>query len=635
MLPPAMEGAAVDAQSLISLSLRKIHSSRSQRGGIKLHKNLLVSYVLRNARQLYLSQRYAQLRRGPEELPYAPRQPHLEGPHLGALCLRSAQDDEEEDEEEEMELSGAHGQEAEEDGYYSPHSLALYAHRSPEPLHPPYPSRLCALRPHSQEPGQDVYQPRGDCAHRPQPREAADGPHLPDLCAYSAPKFAEDPYQPYRSCGHRCPHQQPAETTPSLPELCARLSQLQEPGDEVRLPELCVRRAHAKEPAEETPHLPGLYASRSHLQGPAEAPQHHPSMYPSLRSLHQEPRADLSRCGAQDYGERLCVRRAPQLPPLQRLCARRPQSQDHEEAFMHLPRCARRAEPPEPGEETRLPPLCARRSQPHEPGGDLLHLPHFPAACSRMAEEPGPQPVHGTCALKLHERMDNLHLRLPGPDLGARTRLLSSPAEDHQPMLPAVGPCSRTLHRQGPPEAPHPHRPVEELSYPPGMCAHRHQPPHNPGEHMQQRLVHAQHPQELQARLRPFAEQLPALSHRQDFPEPGAQDAPLPGPQDCDFSHCAHTTVLDLDTHVVTTVEGGLLHQDCCHSTAKRKAPPAPTDAPCKRARSEPSISSLISIFGSGFSGLVRQQQADAEQLLCAKQALGSLGAWTRPIVAF
>uniref|UniRef100_A0A8C4YV74 Immediate early response 2 n=1 Tax=Gopherus evgoodei TaxID=1825980 RepID=A0A8C4YV74_9SAUR len=54
---------ALDAQSLISLSLRKIHSSRTQRGGIKLHKNLLVSYVLRNARQLYLSERYAELYR--------------------------------------------------------------------------------------------------------------------------------------------------------------------------------------------------------------------------------------------------------------------------------------------------------------------------------------------------------------------------------------------------------------------------------------------------------------------------------------------------------------------------------------------------------------------------------------------
>ncbi|XP_043575683.1 immediate early response gene 5-like protein [Chiloscyllium plagiosum] len=49
----------LNAQTLISISLRKIHISRSQRGGIRLHKNLLVSYVLRNARQLYLSERAA------------------------------------------------------------------------------------------------------------------------------------------------------------------------------------------------------------------------------------------------------------------------------------------------------------------------------------------------------------------------------------------------------------------------------------------------------------------------------------------------------------------------------------------------------------------------------------------------
>ncbi|XP_076126158.1 immediate early response gene 5-like protein [Alosa pseudoharengus] len=42
----------VDVESLISISLRKIQSSRTQRGGIKLYKNLLVSYVLRNARQV-------------------------------------------------------------------------------------------------------------------------------------------------------------------------------------------------------------------------------------------------------------------------------------------------------------------------------------------------------------------------------------------------------------------------------------------------------------------------------------------------------------------------------------------------------------------------------------------------------
>lgn len=57
---------AVDAQTLISISLRKIQSSRTQRGGIKLHKNLLVTYVLKNASQLYMSTEFTQICRTQE-----------------------------------------------------------------------------------------------------------------------------------------------------------------------------------------------------------------------------------------------------------------------------------------------------------------------------------------------------------------------------------------------------------------------------------------------------------------------------------------------------------------------------------------------------------------------------------------
>ncbi|KAM9371083.1 immediate early response gene 5-like protein [Phaethornis superciliosus] len=156
--------------------------------------------------------------------------------------------------------------------------------------------------------------------------------------------------------------------------------------------------------------------------------------------------------------------------------------------------------------------------------------------------------------------------------------------------------------------------------------------------------------------------------------------------------HCSsRTTVLDLDTHVVTTVENGYLHQDCCShcpsccQPAPGLHPPPPTPgtkrkyypgqeeeeeeegveegeaggggvgggppfAPCsKRARFEEysaehppqdssNISNLISIFGSGFTGLVSRQQDSEQPLngqLCGKQALASLGAWTRAIVAF
>lgn len=130
--------------------------------------------------------------------------------------------------------------------------------------------------------------------------------------------------------------------------------------------------------------------------------------------------------------------------------------------------------------------------------------------------------------------------------------------------------------------------------------------------------------------------------------------------------HCTKTTVLDLDTHVVTTVENGYLHQDCCcdalqcGQSAQSPARKRKVEFGCcisdveevsdftasrKRAKREDclysspdytdtsNISNLISIFGSGFSGLL-SRQADLEQI-CSKQALASLGAWTRAIVAF
>ncbi|XP_029474283.1 immediate early response gene 5 protein [Rhinatrema bivittatum] len=60
----------LEAHRIVSISLGKIYNSRVQRGGIKLHKNLLVSLVLRSARQVYLSE-------GPElELQPCPPGPH-------------------------------------------------------------------------------------------------------------------------------------------------------------------------------------------------------------------------------------------------------------------------------------------------------------------------------------------------------------------------------------------------------------------------------------------------------------------------------------------------------------------------------------------------------------------------------
>uniref|UniRef100_A0A8D0HHN1 Uncharacterized protein n=1 Tax=Sphenodon punctatus TaxID=8508 RepID=A0A8D0HHN1_SPHPU len=46
----------LEAHRIVSISLGKIYGARGQRGGFKLHKNLLVSLVLRSARQVYFSE---------------------------------------------------------------------------------------------------------------------------------------------------------------------------------------------------------------------------------------------------------------------------------------------------------------------------------------------------------------------------------------------------------------------------------------------------------------------------------------------------------------------------------------------------------------------------------------------------
>ncbi|XP_049830267.1 uncharacterized protein LOC126271917 [Schistocerca gregaria] len=49
---------ATEAQRLISISLTKIAQSRAQRGGVSLHKNLLVATVLQKARYVFMEEAY-------------------------------------------------------------------------------------------------------------------------------------------------------------------------------------------------------------------------------------------------------------------------------------------------------------------------------------------------------------------------------------------------------------------------------------------------------------------------------------------------------------------------------------------------------------------------------------------------
>lgn len=56
-----MASTAAEPQRLIAVSLGKIASSRSQRGGINLHKNLLVASVLHKARTAYMMENFQQM----------------------------------------------------------------------------------------------------------------------------------------------------------------------------------------------------------------------------------------------------------------------------------------------------------------------------------------------------------------------------------------------------------------------------------------------------------------------------------------------------------------------------------------------------------------------------------------------
>ncbi|XP_034265569.1 immediate early response gene 5 protein [Pantherophis guttatus] len=71
----------LEAHRIVSISLGKMYSARGQRGGVKLHKNLLVSLVLRSARQAYLS-----------ELDCSPSPPLAAAPSPAAAALNPLRD---------------------------------------------------------------------------------------------------------------------------------------------------------------------------------------------------------------------------------------------------------------------------------------------------------------------------------------------------------------------------------------------------------------------------------------------------------------------------------------------------------------------------------------------------------------
>ncbi|XP_047433288.1 immediate early response 2b [Mugil cephalus] len=62
----------VEARRILAVSISKLYASRSQRGGLRLHRSLLLSLVMRSARDIYHSSRENELPCGAQSAPEEP-----------------------------------------------------------------------------------------------------------------------------------------------------------------------------------------------------------------------------------------------------------------------------------------------------------------------------------------------------------------------------------------------------------------------------------------------------------------------------------------------------------------------------------------------------------------------------------
>lgn len=92
-----------EAKRILAVSISKLYASRTQRGGLRLHRSLLLSLVMRSARDIYHSSRESEAARAAQ---WAPEEP------MDASCSP-----EEPEEPEEPQRSGAESaSDSEEDG---------------------------------------------------------------------------------------------------------------------------------------------------------------------------------------------------------------------------------------------------------------------------------------------------------------------------------------------------------------------------------------------------------------------------------------------------------------------------------------------------------------------------------------
>uniref|UniRef100_A0A665VTP4 Immediate early response 2b n=2 Tax=Echeneis naucrates TaxID=173247 RepID=A0A665VTP4_ECHNA len=58
-----------EARRILAVSISKLYASRTQRGGLRLHRSLLLSMVMRSARDIYHSSRESEAPSGPQPAP--------------------------------------------------------------------------------------------------------------------------------------------------------------------------------------------------------------------------------------------------------------------------------------------------------------------------------------------------------------------------------------------------------------------------------------------------------------------------------------------------------------------------------------------------------------------------------------
>uniref|UniRef100_A0A3P9KDZ3 Immediate early response 2b n=1 Tax=Oryzias latipes TaxID=8090 RepID=A0A3P9KDZ3_ORYLA len=78
----------VEARRILAVSISKLYASRSQRGGLRLHRSLLLSMVMRSARDIYHSSRESEQPNGEQPVTEEPMDTNCDPKEKARLTRR-------------------------------------------------------------------------------------------------------------------------------------------------------------------------------------------------------------------------------------------------------------------------------------------------------------------------------------------------------------------------------------------------------------------------------------------------------------------------------------------------------------------------------------------------------------------